>query len=342
MKFCIYQSIGCKTLVKEERVPYVFQLSNEGLFSYTRIRVNFMKDYSSVENMDQTTDYYLLPTDKINKETRLCCHYRGEYTVGIDFVTVRDYLNLFQFTYACDSAIHVKVLPRVLHISNLAIAPKIEDVKKQDYYIQTKQEIPDVEVRDYQPSDSLRKIHWKSTAKHGKLLTRKFTDEPKTQLVVFLDLKKLTDKNRIIIEDKMIESVLAIVDYYVRNLFPVTVLLNTSGVKQIQVCNRDDFEQLYAVCSSVYFQSQVGGEILLTNALQQNTSHQHGMLLTATIDEDLSRAAYQYTEMGNELSIIVYGDFDMNEKIHTMTSRVHMYQINNNDEVQDVLERKIV
>lgn len=341
-KFCIYQKIDMKILIKEERVPYLFQLSNEDILAYTRIRVNFMKDYSSVESMDQATEYCLLPKEEIHNETTLCCHYRGEYRVGIDYVTVRDYLNLFQFTYACDSAIEVKVLPRVVHLSSLSVALKMEDVKTLETSIRSRQEIPDVEVRRYQPSDAPRMIHWKATARQGQLLTRKYTEEPKTELVVLLDLRRLpcVEKERIIIEDKMIEALLAVTDYYVRNLSPVTVLLDADGIQRIQIYNGDDFQQLYQLCSQVRFQSTLDDHALFSYAMQFGIHHQYGLLLTATVGEELCRASYQYTSMEKELSIIYIGDDDMTEKVRAMSDRVHLYQICKTEEVQDVLERK--
>ena len=340
LKFCIYQSIESKVLNKEERVPYLFKLSNEDFISYTKIQVNFMKDYADVENMDQATNYCLLPGEEIHKETKLCCHYRGEYKVGIDYVTVADFLNLFQITYACSSAIEVKVLPRILHLTKLAIAPKSEDIKKQQYLIQSKQIIPDVEVRKYQSSDSPKMIHWKATARQGQLLTRKYTDDPKSELVLLLDLQRFNvpEKERMIMEDKLIEAALAIADYFVRNHTPVCVIFDSTGVDKIHIYSKDDLNQFYKFCSEVRFQSKLTGEALLTLSMQESETKKYGMLLTGNVDEELCKAAYQYIAFENELNIILVGETNQHETLAQISDRINLYRIRNTQEVQDVLE----
>lgn len=344
VRFCIYQEIGTKVLVKEERVPYLFKLSNEDILTYTRIKVNFMKDYSDVENMEQSADYCLMPQEHIDHATTLCCHYRGDYYVGIDDVTVTDYLNLFQVTYKCKSRINVQVLPRVLHLDKLAIAPKSEDIKYQKFNIQARQEVPDVEVRKYQSSDSPRMIHWKATAKSGDLLTRKYTEEPKTELVLIVDFRRLNDKDevRIVVEDKMIEALLAVADYFVRNHTPVSVLFDSMGMHKLRLYNSDDFQQLYQICSQVKFQSDISSEALLRSSMKNSMGRQYCVLLTSTMSNEFCHMAYQYVNMEHELSIVMVSEDTKYETIKELDERIHYYQIGQQQEVRDVLEMEEV
>lgn len=343
-KFCIYQEIGTKVLVKEEKVPYLFKLCNEDVLAYTRIQVNFMKDLSTVQNMQQSAEYCMLPQEQIERATTLCCHYRGGYSVGIDEVTVTDYLNLFRFTYKCKSKINVKVLPRVLHLEKLAIAPKSEDMKYQKFSIQTRQEVPDIEVRRYQSSDSPRMIHWKATAKYGELLTRKYTEEPKTELVLIVDFRRLNENEevRIVIEDKMIEALLAVADYFVRNHTPVSVLFDQRGVQKLPLFNADDFQQLYQICSEVKFQSEINCEKLLTYSMKNSVGRQYCMLLTSSMTNEFCQMAYQYVNMEHELSIVMVGEDTEHEKIKEIDERIHYYKIGKQQEVCDVLEMEEV
>ena len=345
LKFCIYQEIDSKILVKEELVPYLFKLSNEDMLSYIKIKVTFMKDYSDVDRMNQETDYSLLPGEEITCSTKLCCHYRGEYKVGIDYVTVSDFLNLFRITYPCKSAIEVKVFPRVLHIERLVIAPRCEDIKSQPFMIQSQQVIPDVEVRNYQTSDSKKMIHWKATAKQHEILVRKYTEEPKSELVVLLDLQmnKSQLKERIIVEDKLIEATLALADYFVRNNTPIVILYDFNGIHRMPVYNKSDFDQLYQFCSEVRFHSDKAVEWLLNLAIQQSTGQKlYCMLLTASITNELCKKIYDFTSFGHELSMILAGDNHPQDVIDNVVDHIRLYQINNSQEVKDVLEMEAV
>ncbi|CAN5374404.1 hypothetical protein BH09SUM1_BH09SUM1_02340 [soil metagenome] len=46
-------------------------------------------------------------------------------------------------------------------------------------------------VRDYRPGDPPRLVHWKSTARHGKLMVKEFQEEITTLVSLFIDMGKL-------------------------------------------------------------------------------------------------------------------------------------------------------
>lgn len=47
-------------------------------------------------------------------------------------------------------------------------------------------------VRDYERGDSLRKVHWRSTAKRGQLMVKELEDAPRDDVVVLLDARAET------------------------------------------------------------------------------------------------------------------------------------------------------
>ena len=58
-RFCIYQKLEHRTVVKEERIPYTFRLANEDKIPYFSVSVEFLKDYSTVEQVDMEKEYSL-------------------------------------------------------------------------------------------------------------------------------------------------------------------------------------------------------------------------------------------------------------------------------------------
>src|SRR5207237_1949755 len=42
-------------------------------------------------------------------------------------------------------------------------------------------------VRDYEQGESLRKVHWRSTAKRGELMVKELEDAPRDEVAVLLD-----------------------------------------------------------------------------------------------------------------------------------------------------------
>ena len=45
-------------------------------------------------------------------------------------------------------------------------------------------------VREYEEGESLRKVHWKSTARRGQLMVKELQDEPRDEVAILLDAER--------------------------------------------------------------------------------------------------------------------------------------------------------
>ena len=122
-QFKIYQSLDSYLVVKGDWTNYAFIVANEDYVTFRNIKVNFIKDKSTIEATGQTTQYSLLPGERESLATRLKCNYRGEYAIGVDSIEVTDFLNLFTITYPIATKLNATVLPRVVQLEQMAIAP---------------------------------------------------------------------------------------------------------------------------------------------------------------------------------------------------------------------------
>ncbi len=338
-QFRIYQFIEHKTMVKGENISYQFLLTNEDFMTFSNVNVSFKSDYSTVENVSANRSYCLLPGDKIEQSTTIRCHYRGEYRIGIDKVTVTDYLNLFHLVYSAPSAIQVKVLPRVVRLNSLKLYKETEG-KTLELNQVLKQSVPDVEIRRYEPGDEPKRIHWKASAKLKTLVTRKYTVEPKTEVFLYVDFKKKdTDEiSRVILEDKIIELALALSDFFYRCNTPVRVIYDIAGIKTMNISGKQDFDQFYQLCTDIHFRAKHSISSLLIESciLLKNTSF--SIIITHTFTEDLVKASYHMVTLGNEVVIFYLGEDDVSRLTVKLDSRIYFQQIIPNQEISEVLE----
>lgn len=207
--FKIYQEIGSRNLVCGQPESYFFVLQNESCFAFTSVSVRLFSDFSSVEELPGDTEYELLPGDRFTFETRIMCKYRGEYEVGVKEVLVTDFLRLFRVRYANPGTIKALVNPKVARLTELKSVEDFQALLQRETPAGTE---PDVLVRDYVEGDSLNRIHWKTTAREGKLKTRTRTGEEKQGIDIFCDMTRY-DRDRKIylpLENKMLEVLLAL------------------------------------------------------------------------------------------------------------------------------------
>jgi uncharacterized protein (DUF58 family) len=342
-RFRLYQEIGSHLITKGEWNTYSFVIANEDFITYRNIKVNFLTDKSTIEAANLITEYSLLPSEKEKLETRIKCHYRGEYYVGVNSIEITDFFDLFTITYPMASKLKAYVLPRVVQIEQLAIAPPQNDVKNPMRFSNDAQEELDTEMRKYYPGDSRKRIHWKASAKMGELISRKYQYIPKAQTVVFMDLVKIKDEDLKVVgyEDKIIESVLAIVNYYANRRVVSHIIYDHDGVKQTPIGSNDDFNVFYKACVPLQFHGVLPVYELVNERIKHGEEGMFYVVITHFISKELYLAALKVLSCQNTISIIFISD-DVSEKTRELVgsmklSGINIYQVMSEDEIADIL-----
>ena len=113
---------------------------------------------------------------------------RGVFSVGPSEISVSDPFGIFKMRKTIGSTKKLLVYPKIHNLSNFSLnISKFEG----DYKInkQTPVITPQVgSIRKYSFGDSLNRIHWKSTAKIGRLMSKEFELGQTNNLWVLLDL----------------------------------------------------------------------------------------------------------------------------------------------------------
>ena len=116
------------------------------------------------------------------------CARRGVYSAGPVRVTTGDPFGLFRLTRNYGEQQRLLVLPRPEELpyfwSPVAQLPGEGIVRRRTHYV-----TPNASgVREYYPGDSYNRIHWRSTARLGRLMVKTFEMDPTSNVWVLLDL----------------------------------------------------------------------------------------------------------------------------------------------------------
>ncbi|WFR57365.1 DUF58 domain-containing protein [Anaerocolumna sp. AGMB13025] len=310
VRFRIFQEIGQRVVVKGDLVPYSFTLANEDYITFRSIKVNFLHDKSTITDVQDIKEYCLLPSQSETLRTNLRCNYRGEYYVGANTVDIIDYLYLFKITYPVSSKLKVTVLPRVIQIPRIGFVPALKDTKNSPYLRNAETDAMDIETRRYNSGDSRKQIHWKVSAKRNELFSRKNISNPKSEIIILMDLKRIHEDtlSTLITEDQIIESGLAIANYCKDNNTRVKIYYEQSGVKAVSVRSKADFELFYQTTMELHFQSQVSLEELLSSIQIYEEAADFYMLITHELTFDLYKTMLWICENGSDLSLLLIKD----------------------------------
>lgn len=147
-----------------------------------------VEDKTDMPGLPARTIVTVPAKSKRNWKIGITCERRGAYTVGPVRVTTGDPFGLFRFSREYGEAQPVLVLPRAEELpyfwSPIAQLPGEGVVRKRTHYV-----TPNAAgVREYYPGDSLNRIHWRSTARLGRLMVKTFEMDPTSNIWVVLDM----------------------------------------------------------------------------------------------------------------------------------------------------------
>jgi uncharacterized protein (DUF58 family) len=115
---------------------------------------------------------------------------RGRYTVGPLRVRVADSFGLVSITRAFSSTSTLTVTPRIVPLARPAVSGSwLGDSEQGRRSIAASGE-DDVAPRDYRMGDSLRRVHWRSTARRGELMVRREEQYWRNTATLFLDTRR--------------------------------------------------------------------------------------------------------------------------------------------------------
>ena len=346
--FKLYQVLGTKHITAYEPIPYYFVLQNEYLLNFCHISVSTYSTFSYIDEMQQdnkpnddttnisdwenrrsnnqtkkdsgiTKTYELLPGENVRYDTTMICRYRGDYHVGIKQITIVDFFRFFKITYRVPEPLNAVVLPRVIKLETLKSVPEM--------VIATYKENPrlssdfDAQTRDYMPGDPLKGIHWKSTAKTGKLKSRITYGEQRQGISIFLDTKRISDDEYVFIpvENKCLEIVLALTNYFANYSVPTSLVYS-------------QFEPRTAKCSAAY---EMESFLNTVSAMKFRSDEE------AAVTLDILMAGSVFKDCMIAFLVITGADAELNKRLYetsTFGINIVVYLVGVHPNVQDIME----
>ncbi len=112
---------------------------------------------------------------------------RGEYALGPLQMKAGDPFGFFELSKQVENKRRLIVLPRILNLDQFAHLPAFLSGGKE-LKIASPETTPFAAgVREYFPGDSLRRIHWPTTARKNKLMVKEFDRDPQMNTWILID-----------------------------------------------------------------------------------------------------------------------------------------------------------
>lgn len=204
-RYCLHR-IECSRFLSSnhvffgEEIVYEMAVANRKPLPLPWLRVddelpaelNLLKGKASrvFENRIQLTNIFPISWyHRIKRRFPIQCRQRGCFTFGPARITSGDIFGFFQRDKTIENKDYLMVYPRLVPLERLGIPSKqlFGDIRLKTHLFQDP--VLTAGVRDYQFGDSMKRIHWKSTARLGKLQTKTYEPTTTVDISIFLDVR---------------------------------------------------------------------------------------------------------------------------------------------------------
>ena len=126
---------------------------------------------------------------KVKRRYPMRCLQRGYFTFGPTRIRSGDLFGIFNREMEIQQADYLMVYPKIVPLEKLGIPSNqpVGEIRTRRHIFEDP--ILTLGVRDYHFGDSLKRIHWKTTARLGRLQTKVFEPTTTTDMGIFLDVR---------------------------------------------------------------------------------------------------------------------------------------------------------
>lgn len=303
------------TIGAEVAVDEIIHTSGDLVQCLTIIKCGFViptafalvKSESFTEGLEDYIGEFINLTREENRwiRNKIKFNHRGIYDLGTVHISTLDIFHIFSLNKVIDTNVKVKVYPKIYHINKLPLGGK--DIYQEVLDLRSTNE--DVftikDVRKYQQGDSLKKVHWKVSAKQGELFVKNSDSISGEEFTVFLDMNScnlLLDKEGAL-EEQSVDLCVSLVRYMQEKGIATKVYLNCKSPVDFEVDSKEKFDlMLDFLLNQKSDGDENFGEFLYKNfyKLQRNIKL---AIVTGGMDEKLCGNILKIREYGYEATL---------------------------------------
>lgn len=302
-----FQILEIRKPVKGQTVQYKLTFNNISRIPITQLKGHFHTLEPGITLSTEGLPSYLRGAQSFEKDFPFYCEYRGSYTIGIDYYEIEDPLRMVTLRRRVPP-LSLQVYPRIQNIDAFTI-PAMSLAGDQEHTVQDGD--PDYslfrELRDYRDGQSIRFMHWKRFASHGKPYLKDFEMTGQMSLHIYLDVRPTGKKgvDSLKVEDTSVEILTSLVKHLLDRGVPIQVNASTSRTYRFRGNHTGHFENFYKSTPDIRFHNAVHPANLFRADLSTDSIGMRSfILITHLVDQPTFQLLEDSLASGNIMVLI--------------------------------------
>ena len=370
------QNLNSDSIIKGDEVTLKVNIINKSFLFLPYVKISFFNDRDGVIENNKVNNIVVeplpIPTStkiiKVHEINNLLVQpfskkelsfnytykYRGYFKIGVSSIELHDFLGIFKVTRKNKNQLFIRVYPQIIDIDrfNLNTGSFSNSISTIGGVQEDVSTIEDINKYSY--GDSLKKIHWKLSAKTNELMVKEYEKVGSTSVIFICNLEKsdsLAEKN-VFIEDKHIEVVIAVLKHFTHHGVDLKFVYDDGEINTIQCSNSFDFQNIYEVLAKVEFKERKRDKTkeetsfgdIINSQINYNINKGYLIISTSKLDYKFYEALYKLNLEGYDISLIYIHDEDsINEDSEDVLGllsklRIKIYSINLTDDIKEIFK----
>ncbi len=231
--------------------------------------------------------------------------FRGRYKIGISYIEIRDFLNLFAFLYKMGETKFICVYPRLLPLEDLNV-PYMRISENE--YISRQINAGNSEVnniRDYVYGDSLKKIHWKLSSKYNKWMTKETSASSEKEFWMIINFGEIDgDPEEVLrIEDRTIEVLVSLARLFLSKGIVLKMCFFRNEQVTLTYPDMNTFSQLFELFAFMPFDQKATFDNVMDYFIESMPEHQSVMVFSPVVDDNYLDCLNKMITNGHDVSL---------------------------------------
>lgn len=232
--------------------------------------------------------------------------FRGFYELGLRAVRVTDVTGLFRLSRKIGGAKTIIALPHVAELADVSLAANLMTQASSRFDIRDEDYSTIADIRQYQPTDSIKRVHWKLTAKRNEWLVKIFQSNALNIVTVILDATRLPLPTReaYAVEDALVENALGVAKFCLNRNMPV----DFHAAQKIAAKSPAEFETIYRAAAALRFTPDPAHDpkATLSRELNNAAGYLNAVILTARLTAPLTERVLTAVNNGHFIALMYF------------------------------------
>lgn len=294
-------------VVKNQTEHLSVNIHNPTPMPFGQVTCAFMGDEYALEISPGQTAL-ITPFRSTRIETPFKAVYRGHFHLGLIAIYAIDICGLFRLKRKMHKPVEITVMPLIIDMANFPLSMQLLSQAHSRFDIRDEDYASISDIRQYNPTDSIKRVHWKLTHKRNEWLVKVFQSNALNSVSMILDSTRLDvrDKERLVIEDKMVEISISLARFCLNKMMPVDFKV-TEGFKT-NARAAAEFETIYKAAGRLRFEEKPTLDTLsiLSHVLNEATGYVNAVIITAKLDKDLYERIQNAINNGHLIAVMFF------------------------------------